>query len=157
MGFTNNMSNPKRIPIYINPETETLLTLKELAAFLTISVPTLKQRLRDLGEDHYLTYYFGPIPSKIRRKGLRAVKRRNLFKGLSCDRIQPEDLNYRVCVAFITRLIEISKEHFLERRCRVSKAFLLNKSGMLKYYLELIPNIDVDKYIKEMESWVRVN
>lgn len=150
------MTHPRTITLHINPEEETTLTLKQLATLLKISVPTLKQRLRDLGEDHYLTYFIGPIPSKIRRKGLRAVKRRNLFKDLSCDRIKEEELNYRVCVAFITRLIEISKEHYLERRCRTSKAFLLNKGGMLKYYLELIPNIDVDKYVKEMESWIRL-
>lgn len=131
---------------------------KEIAKRLGISTETFQQRLRTYGPDHELTYYPGLIPSKLRRLGLRAGNtgsKRSTLGAIKIDRLTEEDLHPRTCIQLITKLIARSKEDLQKHNCKMSRDFLLNSDGMLEYYLELVPGINTDKCLEDLEDWVR--
>lgn len=150
-----------RIAVWLSPQKESRLTHKELAEYLGIQLQTLQQRLREMGPDHYLTYFPGSIPAKVRRVGNRgpAGVARSTLSKIKVERIHPNDLNLRTCVCFVTKLITRSKEDLEKWGCPTSRAFLMNENGMLAYYLELVPDVELElwlarakKMVEEIES-----
>jgi hypothetical protein len=73
-----------------------------------------------------------------------------------CVPIKPKrtvEVSYESVLALITELIEDSKENLLTQKvtCKYfidSRNFLMNKNGLLAYYLEHINNIDVSQCLK---------
>lgn len=146
-----------RIAVWVSPEFESSLTHKELAIYIGVTVATLQQRLRDMGADHYLTYFPGRIPAKLRRMGNRRVTKilKSTIADIKVERLCSRDLNARTCVQFITKLITRSLEDLRKYNCCSSRKFLMNADGMLAYYLELIPGINLETYLLKAKSLVR--
>ena len=143
------------ITIWLTPEAEECLQHKELAAVLGIPLQTLRQRLINYGSDHYLTYFPGDIPSKIRRKPNK--QRRNgeqsLISTIKVERLS-ELMHSSLAIEFVVKLITFSQREFKRRGCKESRDFLLNRTGMLKWYIECIPRVDCAWFLKRMKEWV---
>ena len=143
------------IDIWLSPGEEVSLSHQQMAAAIGVSLQTFRQRLRNYGVDHYLTYYPGNIPSKTRRMGIRkrpgGVKH-SLLPGIKVRRIC--DLDPQLATDLIVGLIKASQRDFLRHRCRDSRSFLLNENGMLLWYIECIPKLNSRAFLERMRRWV---
>ena len=141
--------------IYLTPEIMSAASDKEVADYIGVSTQTIHDRMRTLGPDHYLTYFPGPIPGKLRRfqKGkvlgstLSLIKRERKIALL--DPILAKTL--------VFRLIKASQKYWKDHRCQESKSFLLNENGMLEWYMEAYPGIDQTAFLERMRKWVAKN
>lgn len=144
------------IDIWLSPGEEVSLSHQQMSDAIGISLQTFRQRLKNYGIDHYLTYYPGNIPSKARRMGTRkhagGVKHSKL-PGIKVDRIC--DLDPQLATDLVVGLIKASQRDFLKHKCRDSRAFLLNENGMLLWYIECIPGLDSQAFLAKMKKWVR--
>jgi hypothetical protein len=152
------VSETVSVTLWLTPEEEERLTAKDLAEYLGISAETCRQRLRTLGPDHYLTYYPGNLPMSLRRIGKRrnnqGYRASTLGAIVAGPRLRAEDLDMRTCVRLIGRLITRSRDDYLCSGCSSSRSFLLNETGMLAWYLELVPGIDVPEYLAKAKAWI---
>ena len=143
----------KTIEIYLTPDQKaTSCSEQEVADHIGISVDLYRDRVRVMGLDHYLTYYPGTIPTKLRRyKGVKGSKStlNSITAEDSRGEIAPETARL-----FVINLIKISKKHYEMSRCIESRDFLLNKGGMLEWYLESYPSIDQAAVIEKLRKWV---
>lgn len=141
----------KVIDIYLTPEVESAASEQEVADYIGISPQTLRDRLVRFGTDHYLTYYPGNIPSRVRRFAKRGGKDSRL-KEIKKEVREPMDS--RSAQELVIVLIRLSQKHYLANGCKESKAFLLNEGGMLEWYLEAYPRINQKEFIRRMREWV---
>lgn len=140
------------INIYFTPEVESAASEQEVADYIGISLQTLRDRLVRFGIDHYLTYYPGNIPSRVRRFAKRGGKDSRL-KEIKKEVREPMDSIS--AQGLVIGLIRLSQKHYLANGCRESKAFLLNEGGMLEWYLEAYPMINQKELLRRMREWVR--
>lgn len=149
------MSDKDVVSIWLDPDKESTVTIKTLAEYVGVSTQTLKERMSRLGPDHYLTYFPGKIPSKIRRIGAKSANggRNSLLKDIKIKRLA-DSIDHELAYDFVIKLISFSKRDFALRRCEESKNFLLNKNQMLEWYVECIPGIDCERFLQDMRSWV---
>ena len=149
-------SDKDLVSIWLYPDEETTVSLKTLAEYVGVSLQTLKERMVRLGPDHYLTYYPGNIPSKVRRIGGKTVNgaKRSRLKDIKVERLNGS-IDSELAYDFVIKLISFSKRDFTLRGCEESKNFLLNKNQMLEWYIECIPGIDCERFLQDMEEWVR--
>ena len=142
------------INIWFTPEKESAASEQEVADYVGISLQTLRDRLSKFGEAHYLTFFPGSIPCKIRRfkrRGSRDSKLGELSKK-SKAAVSPD-----FAKALIIGIIKISQRHYKSVKCKDSRAFLLNENGMLEWYLESFPKIDQQAFLERMKKWVNEN
>lgn len=139
--------------IYLYPDKESAASDKEVADYIGITVATFRDRLKNLGPDHYLTYFPGPIPSKVRR--FACDRNKSLLKTIVRDGRLTVDSNIAKLVIF--KLIKMSQKSWKENRCEDSRSFLLNENGMLEWYMEAYPKIDHIAFIERMRKWVSEN
>ena len=143
----------KTIEIYLTPDQKTTsCTEQEVADHIGISLAHYRDRVRVMGEDHYLTYFPGTIPTHLRRyKGARRHKS-------TLDAITVENrgkvISEENARLFVASLIKISKKHYEMSRCCESRDFLLNKTGMLEWYLEAYPKVDQEVIMQRLREWV---
>lgn len=151
-------SDKDLVSIWLYPDEETTVSLKTLAEYVGVSLQTLKERMVRLGPDHYLTYYPGNIPSKVRRIGGKTVNgaKRSRLKDIKVERLNGS-IDSELAYDFVIKLISFSKRDFTLRGCEESKNFLLNKNQMLEWYIECIPGIDCERFLKDMVRWVDAN
>lgn len=143
------------VAIWLEPDHESTVDLKTLAEYVGVSLQTLKDRMARLGPDHYLTYFPGKIPSKIRRIGNKTAlgEKNSLLKNIKVDRLS-EKMDPGLAYEFVVKLVTFSKRDFALRGCEESKNFLLNKNQMLEWYVECIPGLDCERFLKDMRDWV---
>lgn len=143
------------LKIWLDPEHESTVDLRTLAEYVGVPLQTIKDRMARLGPDHYLTYYPGKIPSKVRRISSRSALggKGSLLKSIRIERLA-DSMNPELAYEFITKLVTFSKRDFALRRCEESKNFLLNKNQMLEWYIECIPGIDCERFLSEIKEWV---
>ena len=143
------------VVIWLEPDHESTVDLKTLAEYVVVSLQTLKDRMARLGPDHYLTYFPGKIPSKIRRIGNKTAlgEKNSLLKNIKIDRLS-EKMDPGLAYEFVVKLVTFSKRDFALRGCEESKNFLLNKNQMLEWYVECIPGLDCERFLKDMRDWV---
>ena len=138
--------------VYINPDAPTTSD-KEVAAHLGISVPTLRDRLRNIGPDHYLTYFPGTIPPKLRR--FTKTRRYNSKLGeIKKSKSKSGEVDPTYAKQLVVKLIKISQKYYKRDRCQESKAFLLNETGMLEWYMEAFAGINTEAFLERMKAWV---
>lgn len=142
------------IEIYLDPDQESAASEQEVADYIGVTIHTLRDRLKKLGPDHYLTYFPGTIPTKLRRFPRRGGKDSKLgaIKVVNRETVDPYYAR-----SVVLGLVRISQKHYKASRCQDSKDFLLNKGGMLEWYLEAYPGIDSEDFLKRMEKWVDMN
>lgn len=152
------MSGKDAVSLWLYPDKESTVTLKTLAEYVGVSLQTLKERMVRLGPDHYLTYYPGNIPSRVRRIGSKSADggRNSLLKEIKVDRLA-DSMDHELAYDFVVKLIHFSKRDFALRNCEESKSFLLNKNQMLEWYIECIPGIDCERFLQDMRNWVEEN
>ena len=141
--------------IYLTPETMSAASDKEVADYIGVSTQTIHDRMRTLGPDHYLTYFPGPIPGKLRRfqKGKVLGSTLSLIKReRKIDLLDPI-----LAKTLVFRLIKTSQKYWKDHRCQESKSFLLNENGMLEWYMEAYPGIDQTAFLERMRKWVKDN
>ncbi len=141
--------------IYLTPETMSAAYDKEVADYIGVSTQTIHDRMRTLGPDHYLTYFPGPIPGKLRRfqKGKVLGSTLSLIKReRKIDLLDPI-----LAKTLVFRLIKASQKYWKDHRCQESKSFLLNENGMLEWYMEAYPGIDQTAFLERMRKWVVEN
>lgn len=142
------------IEIYLDPDHESAASEQEVADYIGVTIHTLRDRLKKLGPDHYLTYFPGSIPPKIRRFPKRGGRDSKLEETKNIART-PVDPYY--ARAIVLGLVRISQKHYKSARCKDSKDFLLNRGGMLEWYLEAFPGIDAEDFLGRMKKWVENN
>ena len=142
------------INIYLTPDQETAASEQEVADYVGVSLETLRDRLKKMGPDHYLTYYPGSIPSSVRR--FRHTGRRH-SKLDSIRRNGKTIVTPEYAKMLIVGLILLSQKHYKSSRCKESRAFLLNQGGMLEWYLEPFSGIDHEAFVERMKVWVESN
>lgn len=146
------------IDIWLSPGEEVSLSHQHLADAIGVSLQTFRQRLRNYGTDHYLTYYPGNIPSKTRRMGTRKQPggvQHSLLPGIKARRIKC--LDPQLATGLVVGLIKASQRDFLRHNCQDSRSFLLNENGMLRWYIECIPRLDPEAFVQRMREWVLAN
>lgn len=143
------------VVIWLEPDHESAVDLKTLAAYVGVSLQTLKDRMIRLGPDHYLTYFPGKIPNKIRRIGNKTSEgsKNSLLRDIKVERLV-ERIDPELAYEFVTKLVTFSKRDFALRGCEESRDFLLNKNQMLEWYIECIPGINCERFLKDMKRWV---
>ena len=141
----------KEFSVYINPEDEPATSDREVANHLGISIITFRDRLRKIGPDHYLTYFPGPIPPKLRR--FTKTRRHNSKLG-EIKKSKPGEVDPAYAKQLVVKLIRISQKYYKRDRCQESKAFLLNETGMLEWYMEAFTGIDTEAFLERMKVWV---
>lgn len=141
----------KVINIYLTPEVESAASEQEVADYVGIKLQTLRDRIERFGIDHYLTYYPGNIPSRVRRYAKTGGKDSKLNE---IKRETREPMDPRSAQELVLVLIKLSQKHYLANGCKESKAFLLNEGGMLEWYLEAYPRINQKEFIRRMKIWV---
>ena len=144
----------KVINIWLFPDRESAASEQEVADYLGISVITFKDRVKRMGVDHYLTFFPGKIPSKIRRfpgAGGRNSRLSSIKKEVR-DTVSSTDAR-----SLVVALIKVSQRHYKTARCEESKSFLLNENKMLEWYLEAFPGINQRAFVQRMKRWVSEN
>jgi len=146
---------PDLIEIWLNPKYESAISQREIADYIGVDIVTFRTRLKTYGLDHYLTYYPGKIPAKLRRN----PSKKGLGSSIGKIRrtIATEDVDNQTAKELVIWLIKISQKHFLLARCKESRAFLLNEGGMLEWYLEAYPGINHYAFVEKMQRWVLEN
>ena len=145
----------ERIDIWLTPTKKESLTCREISGRLGILPQTLKDRLSTYGPDHCLTYYPGSIPPRLRNLGRRAHNggsKNSLLKKVTVRKIPT--MSPHLALATVIKLIEFSQRDLEKRGCQQSRDFLLNKNGMLQWYIECIPSVDVEAFLERMRVWV---
>lgn len=142
------------INIWLTPDRESAASEQEVADYLGISIITFRDRVNKMGTDHYLTFFPGKIPSKVRRFPGGAGKHSKLkdIKKETRGTVSNADAK-----SLVMGLIKISQRHYKQARCKESQAFLLNENKMLEWYLEAYPGIDQKALIEKMRQWIEEN
>lgn len=144
------------IDIWLSPGEEVSLSHQQLADAIGVSLQTFRQRIRNYGVDHYLTYYPGNIPSKTRRMGTR--KQPGGVQHSRLSEIKTRRIKYldpQLATDLVVGLIKASQRDFIKHNCQDSRSFLLNENGMLLWYIECIPKLDGPAFLQRMREWVR--
>ena len=142
------------IPIWLTPDGESLLTLREIASYLGISYHTLYDRVVTHGDDCDLTYFPGNIPQQYcKRSGPKKARKKKEQRAAFTP---GKDIDPVMARLFVLRLICKSRSEYLKRRCPSCRSFLLNEDLMLYWYLELMYDEDlIALYIKRQKIFVQ--
>lgn len=141
----------QRIAIWLTPDRESFLTLKELAAHFGISYGTFYFRVSQyFGIDCDLTYFPGPLPKSVHRKQGRRKAKEKVRRPVSPAYVDPF-----MARLFVLKLIRRTREDYRKTQCPQCKSFLLNEDGMLYWYLELMFDDDrIAKYMRRQVEFV---
>lgn len=141
--------------IYFYPDEMSAASNREVADYIGVSCQTINDRMKTLGPDHYLTYFPGPIPGKLRR--FQKCKVMGSTLSLIKRERKIELLDPILAKTLVFRLIKTSQKYWKDHRCQESKSFLLNENGMLEWYMEAYPGIDQTAFLERMRKWVKDN
>lgn len=145
------------------------ITINALAYILNVSDSSFRKNING-GND-----FISTIKIIEEGKNKKTIKPKKVFypkivKKVYCPKIikkpkvpvikykQSQSHSYEAMLSMITALIKDSKENLVtlnedSEYFISSKRFLLNKNGLLEYYLEYINNIDVEECLIELERY----